>query len=643
MHFNVPALTRAQQTILGMLLVVGLIAIGLVIATPAAAQEQPPFEVDLATTYRVGTDSQTQVEHRFIITNTTPTQYLTEYGLRVHFSDLSQVQVLSGAQQLEFSLLPDEASTEIRIVFPDQIVGQNNQREFAIRYTTGTIATAAGKVLEVQIPQIRSNESYSQNSILLYTPLQYGRATRVTPDPSTVVVQDQEILTTFSEDATESISALFGEQQIFNLTLRYNLENNSSNPGLAQIALPPDTSYQRMHYHSLEPYAQEIKVDEDGNWIATYALAPHSATTVHLTASVRVSLEPQSNIPVIPPGAQHTEPKRYWDSDHSRIKKLAAEHNSLRASYDFVVSQLQYDYTSLNQNGITQRLGSVGALDRPELAVCQEFTDVFIALARAQGVSARRLTGFAYTENATQRPVNFDQDVLHAWPEYYDTELNVWKQVDPTWEHTTGGIDYFDQFDLNHIVFAINGESSTAPYPAGSYKTDENDSKDIEIGFADTFPNPAFLAAANIVPYEVFGRAVPGRYIVRIENQTGLAWYDQRLELQTTTDSTVEPRSITVSQLLPYQTVEIPVQIIDTQLTAWQFQTPSTLKYQLHSPNDESALLEDSFEITAGHRYFKTISEDSVALLLGGLIIFGTFGTGGLLVFRQQRKRTLRR
>lgn len=609
----------------------------------AAAQETPPFEISLATTYQVGIDSQTQVEHRFVVTNTTPTQYLTEYGLRVHYSDLSNVRVTSGAEELDFSLNPSEASTEIRIEFPNQVVGQNNRREFSIAYTTGIIATAAGKVLELQIPQIRSDETYTQNSVVLRTPLQFGRATRITPEPASVEVQDQEIVTTFSQQAGEAISALFGEQQIFDITLRYYLENNSSNAGLAQIALPPDTSFQRMYYHSLEPYAKELKVDPDGNWIATYALPPHSATTVYLTASALVSLEPQATIPVIEPGPQLTEPKRFWDSDHSRIQTLAAQHNSLRASYDFVVSQLRYNYASVDQNNVTERLGAISALDNPELAVCQEFTDVFIALARAQGVAARRLTGFAYTENATQRPVNFDQDILHAWPEYYDADARIWRQVDPTWEHTTGGINYFDHFDLNHIVFAINGESSTAPYPAGSYKSSEATSKDIEVGFAEAFPDTSFLATVQIAPYQVFGRAVPGRYLVRVENQTGLAWYDQTLALHTANDNRIEPSSLQIQRLLPYQTIEIPVQIIDENLAPWQLQTTSTLEYQLRSPNDETAHISDNLQITAGHAYFQAISEDSVALSLGGLIILGTFGTGGILVFRQQRKRAVRR
>jgi transglutaminase-like putative cysteine protease len=53
--------------------------------------------------------------------------------------------------------------------------------------------------------------------------------------------------------------------------------------------------------------------------------------------------------------------------------------------------------------------------------VCLEFTDLFIAIARAAGIPAREIDGFGYTQNAINRPISIDEDILHAWPEYYDT------------------------------------------------------------------------------------------------------------------------------------------------------------------------------------------------------------------------------
>ena len=125
------------------------------------------------------------------------------------------------------------------------------------------------------------------------------------------------------------------------------------------------------------------------------------------------------------------------------------------------------------------------ALSNPDQAVCMEFTDLFIALSRAAGIPARELDGYGFTSNPTLRPLSLNQDLLHAWPEYFD-DTKGWVMVDPTWENTTGGVDYFDKLDLNHFVFAIKGSSCQTPVPAGSYKYIGQDSKDVRVTLSET-------------------------------------------------------------------------------------------------------------------------------------------------------------
>lgn len=54
--------------------------------------------------------------------------------------------------------------------------------------------------------------------------------------------------------------------------------------------------------------------------------------------------------------------------------------------------------------------------------------------------------------------------------------------VDPTWQNTTGGFDYFASWDTNHIAFSILGLDSTGPAPAGTYKIDQT-SHDVIISY----------------------------------------------------------------------------------------------------------------------------------------------------------------
>jgi len=122
-------------------------------------------------------------------------------------------------------------------------------------------------------------------------------------------------------------------------------------------------------------------------------------------------------------------------------------------------------------------------LENPKNAICMEYTDLFIALARSAGIPAREINGFAYTENPQIQPLSMVSDVLHSWPEYWNSQIKSWVPIDPTWASTTGGIDYFDKLDLRHFTFVIHGKDPNKPYPPGSYKLGSNPQKDVFVNF----------------------------------------------------------------------------------------------------------------------------------------------------------------
>ena len=110
-----------------------------------------------------------------------------------------------------------------------------------------------------------------------------------------------------------------------------------------------------------------------------------------------------------------------------------------------------------------------------------EFTDSFIAIARAMGIPAREINGYAYAGEGENKPISIgfkSGDVLHAWPEFYDPAFG-WVAIDPTWG-ATSGLDYFTRLDTNHFVFVIKGQDSVYPLPAGAYKIDGSE-KQVEV------------------------------------------------------------------------------------------------------------------------------------------------------------------
>jgi hypothetical protein len=179
-------------------------------------------------------------------------------------------------------------------------------------------------------------------------------------------------------------------------------------------------------------------------------------------------------------------------------------------------------------------------------------------LTRAAGIPARQAVGYAYTTNTKLRPLSLNTDVLHAWPEYYDRQTGEWKPIDPTWASTTGGIDYYDKLDFNHIVFAYNGYRDDYPYPAGSYKTSENTARSIDVGFAD--PQDAVAAAPAVAamitfPQNIFS-AVSSTGEVAVTNTSGTAATDVSVQIVSSPQAISLDR--TLAYLPPYGGITIP-------------------------------------------------------------------------------------
>lgn len=599
-------------------------------SVPVFAQDNQDeaFSTKLESTYKVSEAGTTTVEHSISITNNTPTTFIQQYALKTSFVNLANITVTSNGETITPNVVADERSTSIGVTFPDEIVGEGKTRTFSISYVQEDLATVAGNVLEIHIPEIADKNLADSHTVILETPTKYGTAVRSTPESSSVTTGNGVFITTYDVSKDTPISALFGSEQSFAITLRYNLENTTTSTGITQIALPPDTAFQKMYYHSIDPLPEEMDRDLDGNWIATYKLAPNTATTVYLTADVHITLDPQPGYPTPPVLPAHTQSQKYWNTKASEVQSAIAGVSTAEDIYTFVVDTLSYSYQAVEEK--QERLGSETALKNPESAVCQEFTDVFVTLSRANGIPARRLTGYAYTANTALRPLSLESDILHAWPEYYDETAGIWRQIDPTWGNTTNGIDYFHQFDLNHIVFAINGVSSTTPYAAGSYKVGNFESKDVEVSFTETPPTvePEFNLTAQAD--SLFATSIPGRGVLRLENTTGRAWYDVQVAASTSSDVTIEITADSPLRILPFQTLELPVAVISNSL--WNStNTPVSISITTQDTTE-------TYELTlrSGPAFVKELTERRIVIGLVASITISTLIAGSVLVFRRR-------
>lgn len=643
--------------------------------TPVIAQEETDhFYTTLDSTYTVNTDGNSFVEHLFRIKNLTPEFFISKYGLNIGSNQISQVRVVADGQPLEAEVNQLEAQTQISITFPNKLVGQDKIREFSISYHNPDLAHVNGQVLEVNIPQMADPQHYDQHQIKLITPIKFGRPTRITPEDYQFSLDSQNFVTSYTQLNGRGVSAIFGEEQVFNLTIRYHLDNPTNQPAITQVSLPPDTAFQKLNYQQLQPRPQEIKTDPDGNWIATYYLPANETTEVNVQAQVLIGVEPVNPSLQPQPQPEHLQSQPYWPVNSDQIESIAAKYHTPQAIYHYVVDNLEYTDQDLTQE--IERLGAKKTLQQPNDATCQEFTDLFISLARANQIPARRITGYAHSQNSRLRPLSLVTDVLHTWPEYYHPQQKRWMPIDPTWENTTQGVDYFNQFDLNHIVFAINGMDSELPYPAGAYKKANQETKDVKVEFGQEFvaSQPQFDVAVQ--SNKILSIPIPGLHLVQIKNLTGQAWYDLRFDifnqeksildqgqslsdknsLLTTTnqqnpdkgmpvsDQTLSPNlraNIETSQLtiLPYETKQIPLKIYnaDTILVS-QHNLDLVLTVPASEYFDQAQAKQSyEFQLSAIHPIQDQLRQPRQLLIMAGVAVILTLAAGSILVFRRRR------
>ncbi len=434
------------------------------------------FSTRYDTTYDVTSDGSTLVTEKITLKNLTSQYYVSNFSLTIGSTTLYDVSASDQQGAMEVKTDANGQKTTITINFNAQIAGAGKEQFFTLRFKSKDFAQSLGKTWEVNLPKIPGSTNIDSYNLTLSVPVAFGDPTSISPHPKSESQAYDKLFFTFDKSQLEKsgISVNFGNIQYFDFSIKYPLKNRSLFPVVTSITLPPDTEYQDINISRIEPKPVNVTIDDDGNYLAWYRLPRGTIEEIMVTGSAKLyikkKLKDQSTISADKLTVL-TKSQRYWESDNPSIKETLSSifkdnptNNTAQKAeliYRYVVNTLKYSTKRLNDNDI-QRLGAITALNNPDSAVCMEFTDLFIALARAAGIPARELDGFAYSANQNLRPLSLARDLLHAWPEFYDPDLG-WVMVDPTWENTSGGVDYFNKFDLNHLALSIKGVSSEYP------------------------------------------------------------------------------------------------------------------------------------------------------------------------------------
>ncbi len=512
------------------------------------------FSISSASTFSIQEDTTTYVTQRITITNNTEYYYTPSYGMTIGYSDVSNISVLGPGGAIPFTVEDQEDGKKIDIKFQDRVVGLNRQNTFTVSFTSKEIAHKNGSILEIGVPGVRNISEFEKYTLSLHVPTSFGTPTII--KPKKIYQYDNNIITFEKEEIGEAgIFVVFGSEQYYSFDLDYHITNSNLFPIKTEIALPPSTNYQDVIINKIDPAPADVYQDKDGNWLAEFNLSSQQKRTIHVTGMVRLLHTPKPEILTAEDRKKYLVTQPYWELNSKEVREAAKNLNTAQDIYEYVVSTLSYNYDKVT--GDNDRIGAKEALKNPSNAVCLEFTDLFVALARSKGIPARSIEGYAHTENDKLRPLSLIKDVLHAWPEYYDEKKRTWIMVDPTWGNTTGGSDYFEVFDFDHIAFVKKGLDSNYPVPAGGYKFTV-DSKDVRIDFTDksNFEKKSFVSLKTSLPSYALS-VFPIKGHVLIQNTGNTALYNKSVTIES--DIPLRQNEFVIDVLPPYGKVAVPL------------------------------------------------------------------------------------
>lgn len=440
----------------------------------------------------------------------------------------------------------DDSKINIQLEFTDPSVGKGNANNFFLEFDQENLFKINGNVWEVILPTIE-DESRSSYQAIVHLPPDTDRKIAISK-PKPDEIRDNTIF--WNNPKEKTIYAVFGEKQYYETGFTYHLKNTRITPIYTEVAFPPDTLFQKIHIKSISPLPSQVRLDEDGNYMGKYFLKPKEQLDILFNGTIEVVTNPRSEvIPSVQENFQTQKKylltqKAYWQLPSKKIEvgKTPGE------IYQFVVNKLKYNYQRVNND--IKRLGAITALETPDQAVCVEFTDTFIALAREKGVFSREIQGYGFSNDPQLRPLSLVSDILHSWPEYFDERKGYWTPIDPTWE-STSGIDYFSSFDLNHIALAIHGKRPDYPLPAGSYKIEE--SRDIKITATSVEPKDNVKLDINSlsIPQQLVDNKIY-KSKIQLRNNGNVYLYNVPVEI-VSDNLLIAPGSFNVSVIAPYE------------------------------------------------------------------------------------------
>jgi hypothetical protein len=455
------------------------------------------FNVEVEKIYEINTPNEIYITENRKITNNSQNRLISKdntetFQIIVLSENTDQLtpSFLSAKSYIDNKLVQNTKGSsgidtlELNIPYNGAInIGQSKQ--FKIEYTNTGLTKRTGALLDIYAPGFSENYIFENNSTnytyktTIRLKKSLGDVGFVVPSPVKETVDGEFVVYEISQESLvgSKIWIQIGKTQFYKFNIKQEVvASDTINKGYSNeyhLVIPRSIveaeTTQNVFYTSFDPLPKQIVEDVDGNLIATFKIPSHENKTILINGyavvdKVNVQATPENSGTISDIDStifsKYLQPAEFWEVDNPEIINKAFElkaeetniYSIVESNYSHIVDTI--DYSDIKRFGINDRQGALKTL-QGGAAVCMEYSDLFLTLARAQGIPARAAFGYGYDAR-----IGENQQDAHQWVQVYLPGLKEWLSVDVTLGESgpslIGG-------DLNHFYTHIASLDPDSP------------------------------------------------------------------------------------------------------------------------------------------------------------------------------------
>lgn len=438
-------------------------------------------------------------------------------------AEITNTSAQANGSPLKVTPIYDGTYTKITVNFNRLLFSKGATLSWSLEFDIPGGVVRSGTLRYFYLTGFQSDEQTDSFRVYVDAPNEFGASNFVSDDHYETRSLGSSRRFTFNagSGSLTPVTLIFGDFQIFNFDYGYTVDPSAT----VEFVVPSDRYNQQVFFSNVDPMPSTSKKDSDGNYIVTYSPAAlNGSTKISFAGSAIVYPSSFTGGVMDEPNdfAPYLKADEYWESGNSNISikadqltsSLSTNREKAKAVYQYVADTLVY--ASDVDLSTRERKGAAVAMLSPNESVCQEYSDLFIALARAAGVPAREVAGFAEDVRSE------DEDILtlHSWVEYWDDDTG-WTMADPTWASSSDGY-YFGNLGSDHFSMLVRGVDSIDPAIIASFDGSSGGDS-LDITSSATAPTPVFSGTVTArqfgnMPMLQFSVENTGNVVLTINN-----------------------------------------------------------------------------------------------------------------------------